>query len=93
VPLDVQPLSVNEEHNDDGRGAGCHDELQTANLNVGESGKSTDKKTNKPSSSLLVRGRHACPTEKKASPSQMTKTKTHDGDPQPSRNSIFVLLD
>lgn len=103
VPLDVmtacvQSASVNEESNqnrDDRRGTSYHDELLAANLNVGDTEiirKSTDKKTNKLSNSLLVRGRHAYSTEKKEPPSQTTKTKAQDGDLMPSRSSIFVLL-
>ena len=92
MPLDsltshVQSPSVNKEINedtDDGRGAGHHDDLN----DTGITRKSTDKRTNKLPSSLLVRGRDACPTEKKESPSQQMKT----GDRKHSRSSIFVLL-
>lgn len=100
MPLDtitahVQSPSINEERNDD-RGAGCHSDLLASNINVGDTAvtrKSIDKKTNELSNLLLVRGRHARPTEKKAPPSQTTKTKAQDGgDIKPSRSSIFVLL-
>ena len=96
MPLDalsahVQSPSVNKEINedtDDGLGPGHHDDLHDTAITR----KSTDKKTSKLSSSLLVRGRDACPTEKKEPPSQTTKTRAQDSDRKHSRSSIFVLL-
>jgi len=91
----VQSLSANDKGTDDSRGAGPHDDLLATNFNVGNAGiirKSADKKTHKLPSSLLVRGRHPCSTEKKEPSSQTTKTKAQDGNTKPSRSSIFVLL-
>ena len=84
----AQSRSVSEEDNEtDG-----HDP-STANFNgTAVTRKPADKKTNKLCSSLLVRGRHACPTKKKASPPLTPKTKAQDGETKHSRNGIFVFL-
>lgn len=82
----VPSVGVNEATNDD---------LLATNTNDGDTAvtrKSTEKKTNKLTSSLLVRGRHDRSTEKKTPASQTTKTKAQGGNIKPSRSSIFVLL-
>jgi len=86
ITAQTQPLSVTSEDNND------HDDPSAEGLNVGTSRgisrKSTSKKANELSSSLVVRGRHA----KKAPPPQLTKSKTQDGEMKTSRSNIFVLL-
>ena len=104
LPLDIltthgQSASFSGERKDDngdGHAAAGQDNQAVVNVNVGRTviaRKGTGKKTHKLCSSLLVGGRHTtCPAEKKAAPSQTTKTKAQHGDVKPTRSSIFVLL-